>query len=233
MMLVFDHVTHTFGNGTTALDDVSFEIEAGEFVVLAGHSGAGKTTIMRLILKEFVPTSGTIKVDGDNLAKISPKNIPLLRRKIGVVFQDFKILPDRTVAENIDLALDILGLDEKLTEKRRRDLLELTGLTDKADNFPIQLSGGQLQRVIIARALAGEPKILFADEPTGNLDRQTASSIVGLLEDINKQGTTVIMATHDTDLVKGVKARHFSIEDGKLQPDKKDKQKDKAHKESE
>lgn len=220
-MIIFDHVTKVFGNGTKALDDVSFEVDPGEFVLLEGISGAGKTTMVRLMLKEFSPTSGKIVIDGDDLARISRRNIPLLRRKIGVVFQDFKILMDRTVAENIDLALDILGLDSTVSGARRDELLQLTGLSDKADNFPVQLSGGQLQRVIIARAIAGEPKILFADEPTGNLDAATAMSIVDLLRDINEQGTTVLMATHDVDLVKGLHARTIRVEQGRLIKDSK------------
>lgn len=224
-MLVFKEVTKTFGNGTTALSNVSFEIKAGEFVVIEGKSGAGKTTLMRLLLKDLEPTSGEILVDGDNLAKISRKNIPLLRRKIGVVFQDFKILMDRTVAENIDLALDILGLSEEVSYKRRQELLELTGLKDKAQNFPVQLSGGQLQRVIIARALAGEPKLLFADEPTGNLDAETAMEVISLLKEINTQGTTVIMATHDTHLLKDFKARRLELAKGKLVNDSGEKPK--------
>lgn len=215
-MLIFDHVTKVFGNGTKALEDVSFAIGVGEFVVLEGASGAGKTTLFRLALKDLLPSKGKVVVDGDNLARISSRNIPLLRRKIGVVFQDFKVLFDRTVAENIDLALDILGLPQESVNKRRQELLELTGLTDKQDDFPIQLSGGQLQRVIIARALAPSPKLLFADEPTGNLDVDTASSIINLLKDINEQGTTVILATHDTDLVEDLSPRHLVFEDGKL-----------------
>lgn len=215
-MLIFDQVTKVFGNGTKALDEVSFALGAGEFAVLRGPSGAGKTTLMRLILKEFAPTKGKIVVDGDDLSRISPRNTPLLRRKVGVVFQDFKILLDRTVGENIDLALDILGLSDEIIRKRRQELLELTGLTDKDENFPVQLSGGQLQRVIIARALATQPKLLFADEPTGNLDRDTARGVVQLLKDINEQGTTVILATHDVELVKGFKARELVLEEGKL-----------------
>lgn len=215
-MLSFDHVTKIFGNGTKALDDISLEVAAGEFVILEGKSGAGKTTIMRLILKEILPTKGTITVDGDDLAKIKPRNLPLLRRKVGVVFQDFKVLMDRTVAENIDLALDIISLDAKLMKKRRQELLELTGLKDKGSDFPIQLSGGQLQRVVIARALAGEPKLLFADEPTGNLDDETAQGVINLLSDINKQGTSVILATHAADLVAGLHLHHYYLEEGKL-----------------
>lgn len=223
-MITFDHVTKIFGNGTLALDDVSFHIDPGEFVILEGMSGAGKTTIIRLILKEFAPTSGRILIDKDDLAKISSKNVPLLRRKIGVVFQDFKILFDRTVAENIEIALDIMGLDENVTKSRLFELLKLTGLEEKANDFPVQLSGGQLQRVIIARALAGQPKILFADEPTGNLDAATAVSIVELLKDINEQGTTVVMATHDVDIVKGLHARTLRLEKGKLIKDTKHKE---------
>ncbi len=215
-MIVFDQVTVTFGNGTTALDGVSFAIGAGEFVVVEGSSGAGKTSLMRTIIKDLIPTHGKIVVDGDNLAQISPRNIPLLRRKIGVVFQDFKILFDRTVAENIDLALDILGLEAGAIHKRRNELLELTNLQGKADLFPIQLSGGELQRVGVARALAPEPKVLFADEPTGNLDAKTGSSIIQLLEDINSHGTTVLMATHDLELIKDKKFRRLKLEAGKL-----------------
>ena len=231
-MIIFDAVTKVFGNGARALDGVSFEIEPGEFVIVQGTSGAGKTTLVRLMLKEFVPTSGIIKIDGDDLSRISTRNIPFLRRKIGVVFQDFKVLFDRTVGENISLALDILGLDPKVTESRMKELLELTGLSDKTNDFPVQLSGGQLQRVIIARALAGQPKILFADEPTGNLDAETAVSIINLLKDINEQGTTVIMATHDVDLVKGLHARTLELKQGKIVKDSGSKhKKPKEHKE--
>lgn len=215
-MIVFDNVTITFGNGTKGIKDVSFAIGAGEFVIVEGHSGAGKTSLMRAVIKDLPITHGKIVVDGDDLSKISPKNIPLLRRKVSVVFQDFKLLLDRTIAENIDLSLDIIGLEGDIIEKRRGELLELTGLKDKADYFPIQLSGGELQRVAIARALAPQPKVLFADEPTGNLDSRTGLSIIKLLQDINEQGTTVIMATHDLELVKGLKLRRLRFESGSL-----------------
>lgn len=218
-MLTFDKVTKIYGNGDKALDDVSFEINHGEFVILEGRSGAGKTTIIKTTIKEVPVTSGKIMVDGDDIEKISKRNTPLLRRKVGVVFQDFKILSDRTVGENIEIALEILGLEPKVIEKRRDELLELTGIEKKRDNFPVQLSGGELQRVVIARALSGEPKILFADEPTGNLDKETALSIIDLLKDINNQGTTVVMATHDSHLLGDHKLRVIHLEEGRLAKD--------------
>lgn len=215
-MIVFDNVTITFGNGTKALKDVSFAVGGGEFVIVEGHSGAGKTSLMRAVIKDLPISHGKIVIEGDDLNKISAKNLPLLRRKISVIFQDFKILMDRTVAENIDLALDIIGLTGDVVEKRRKELLELTGLKDKENYFPIQLSGGEIQRVAIARALAPQPKVLFADEPTGNLDAGTGMSIIKLLQDINEQGTTVVMATHDLELVKDLKLRRLRLDKGEL-----------------
>ena len=215
-MIVFDNVTITFGNGSQALVDVSFAIGEGEFVVVEGHSGAGKTSMMRAVIKDLAISSGKIVIEGDDLSKISAKNLPLLRRKVSVIFQDFKLLMDRTIAENIDLALDIIGLDKDLIVKRRHELLELTGLAGKDDYFPVQLSGGEAQRVAIARALSAQPKILFADEPTGNLDAKTGMSIIKLLQDINETGTTVVMATHDLELVKDLKLRRLRLDRGKL-----------------
>lgn len=221
-MIVFDQVTVRFGTGVEGLKDLSFAIGAGEFVIIEGPSGAGKTSLMRLLIKDLSPTHGKIVVDGDDLSKIAPHNIPLLRRKVGVVFQDFKILFDRTVGENIDLALEILGLNQSIITERRHELLELTGLAGKDSYFPIQLSGGELQRVSVARALAPSPKVLFADEPTGNLDSKTGHSIVSLLEDIHAQGTTVIMATHDLELIKDKKFRRLRLDHGMLAHDSGD-----------
>lgn len=215
-MIVFDNVTITFGNGTHALKDVSFAIGQGEFVIVEGHSGAGKTSIMRAVIKDLPVSRGKIVIEGDDLAKISPKNLPLLRRKISVIFQDFKLLLDRTIAENIDLALDIIGLEGEIIQKRRTELLELTGLKGKENFFPVQLSGGETQRVAIARSLAPQPKVLFADEPTGNLDAKTGLSIIKLLQDINEAGTTVVMATHDLELVKDLKLRRLRLDHGEL-----------------
>lgn len=218
-MIVFDSVTKKYKNGTVALNDVSFAIGARELVVITGQSGAGKTTLMRSMIRDIDIDAGKIVIDGDDIAQIPPRNIPLLRRKIGVVFQDFKILVDRTVAENIDLSLDILGLSESIAKKRRKELLELTGLSGKEYDFPSQLSGGELQRVAIARSLSPEPKILFADEPTGNLDEKTGHTIMNLLRDINEAGTTVVIASHDLDLLKGLGARRINMEGGKVVSD--------------
>lgn len=215
-MILFDNVTITFGNGAKALSDISFAIGAGEFVIVEGHSGAGKTSLMRAVIKDLPISHGKIVIEGDDLSKISVKNLPLLRRKISVIFQDFKLLMDRTVAENIDLALDIIGLQGDIVAKRRNELLELTGLLGKENFFPIQLSGGEMQRVAIARALSSEPKVLFADEPTGNLDTKTGMSIIKLLQDINEAGTTVVMATHDIELVKELKLRRLRLDHGEL-----------------
>jgi cell division transport system ATP-binding protein len=215
-MIVFDNVTITFGNGSKGLKDISFAIGEGEFVIVEGHSGAGKTSLMRAVIKDLPISHGKIVIDGDDISKIAAKNLPLLRRKVSVIFQDFKLLMDRTVAENIDLALDIIGLDDSLITKRRSELLELTGLKGKENFFPIQLSGGETQRVAIARALSSQPKVLFADEPTGNLDAKTGLSIIKLLQDINEAGTTVVMATHDLELVKELKLRRLRLDQGEL-----------------
>lgn len=215
-MIVFDNVTITFGSGAHALCDVSFAIGEGEFVIVEGHSGAGKTSMMRAVIKDLPISKGKIVIEGDDLSKISQKNLPLLRRKISVIFQDFKLLMDRTIAENIDISLDIIGITSDVIDKRRAELLELTGLKGKDDYFPVQLSGGEIQRVAIARALSSQPKVLFADEPTGNLDAKTGMSIIKLLQDINEAGTTVVMATHDLELVKDLKLRRLRLDSGKL-----------------
>jgi len=215
-MIVFDQVTKKFPNGTKALKEISFHIKPKEFVFITGHSGAGKTTLLRLLLREFMPSSGSILVDKVNISSLSPKEIPKLRQQIGAAFQDFKLLPDWTISENIGLSLEILGKTDSEKEKRTTHLLELIGLKDKGNLFPSQLSGGELQRVAIARALATEPKVLFADEPTGNLDHQTASNIMQLLKDINNLGTTVITATHNHRYLDGLKDRNIELEKGKI-----------------
>ncbi len=237
MLIKFDQVSQKFKNGTLALDQVSFSLDEGEFVFLQGKSGAGKTTIARLLLKELEPTSGKIFVDDEDLSRLKRRHLPNLRRKIGVIFQDFKLLPDRTVYENIALVLDIINLDRNLIQERVKDLLHLVDLEDKQDLYPLQLSGGELQRVAIARALAPQPKLLFADEPTGNLDEDNAWQIIQLLEDINDQGTAVIIATHNQVIIKKLNKRILELEHGKLirdtqikHPKSKSKSTKKVHK---
>lgn len=226
-MIIFDSVGKVYGNGTVALSQVTFAIGAGEFAIISGPSGSGKTTLMKLIIKEIEPSSGKLVVDGDDLTTIPLKNIPLLRRKVGVIFQDAKLLEGKTVAENIDIVLEIMGLSDSAIAKRRNDLLELTGIATHRHDFPSQLSGGEIQRVGIARALSTQPKILFADEPTGNLDEHTARGIINLLQDINAQGTTVLLATHDLDYVKSLKAHRLTLTKGELTHDSASHSRDK------
>lgn len=220
-MIKFDKVSKKFKDGTIVLSNVSFSIKKGEFVFLIGPSGAGKTTILRLLLKEIFPTKGKIFVEGENIADLKGKKTPLLRRKIGAAFQDFKLLPDRTVFENIALSLEILGEKENNIKKKVSQTLSLVGLEGKGKFFPIQLSGGEFQRVVIARAIIAKPKILFADEPTGNLDQETSWQIVSLLKQVNKKGATVIMATHNSEIVNSAKERVISLNEGKIASDKK------------
>lgn len=228
MMVEFINVTKVFGNGTKALDDVSFLIDSGEFAAITGPSGAGKTTLLKLMMKEISFSKGKIRIDGDNINKISRSNTYLLRRKIGAIFQDFKIIMDRTVKENVALGLEILDLEPSVVDLRIKELLELTGLGGKEDVFPIQLSGGEMQRVVIARALAPQPKIIFADEPTGNLDTDNAWSIIQLLKDINEQGTAVILSTHDKAIIKKLGIRSIEIKAGKILKDSGSKSKPKS-----
>jgi len=203
------------------LNNISFSIAKGEFVFLIGPSGVGKTTILRLLLREIFPSKGKIMVDGENIVKIKDKKIPFLRRKIGAAFQDFKLLLDRTVFENVALALEILGEKPLTIVGKVKKTLALVGLKGKENFFPIQLSGGEFQRVVIARAIVANPKILFADEPTGNLDQETSWQIVSLLKQINKKGTTVIMATHNVEIVKTAKERVISLKNGEIREVKK------------
>ena len=219
-MIVFQKVTKVFANGDKAIDDVSFKVEPKEFVFVTGPSGAGKTTLLKLMLREFLPTEGTILIDKEDVTKLHPSKLPQLRRSIGAVFQDFKLLWDRTVGENIALTLEILGHKEEEIVKHVKQLLELVGLKNKEDLFPGQISGGELQRTVIARALASKPKILFADEPTGNLDEVTAMQIMDLLKDINELGTTVLVATHNEALVDKLGKRKITLEKGKLVTEK-------------
>lgn len=211
----FDKVTKKFGS-VIALDEASFQVEDGEFVFITGPSGAGKTTILKLILGEILPGSGEVMVDGINVKNLKEKELPYFRQKIGIVFQDFKVLPERTVAENVEVALAVTGVSESDWSERVKHVLKLVGLTRQEDLFPSQLSGGELQRVSLARALSVNPKFILADEPTGNLDWETADSIIQLFEKINKEGKTIIMATHNLEIIKKYKKREIHIVDGKV-----------------
>ncbi len=215
-MIEFAHVTKSYPTGEVVLDDISFVVAPGEFLVITGKSGVGKTTLGRLLIRDATPTSGQIIIDGEDLTKIKDSKIPALRRKIGFVFQDYKIIPDKTVAENITIALEIAQTPSKLIKEKIEKLLQVVGIPGKGNLFPIQLSGGELQRASIARAIAADPPILFADEPTGNLDKETSLEIFELLRNINQAGTTIIMATHDVTLIEYHNARHIHLVDGKI-----------------
>ncbi len=219
-MVKFENVTKKFGE-VTALDGVSFEIQPGEFVFIIGPSGAGKSTLVKLMLRESLPSEGTIRVKDFNLHDLPKKKIPEYRRQIGVVFQDFKLLCDQTVFENVALVLRVLNEVEEKIEEKVLNILDLVGLKEKANFFPSQLSGGELQRVCLARAIVGEPEIIIADEPTGNLDLGIARQIVDLLKKINENGKTVIMATHNFEIVNALGQRVIELDKGKVVSDQK------------
>lgn len=215
-MLEFIEVNKIYNNDVCALKDLSFKVEDGEFVFLIGASGAGKTSIIKMLLREIKPTSGEIIVDDVNIVKLRNRKIPQLRKTMGVVFQDFRLLEGKTVFDNIKYPLQILGVSKRLITKRVTEILELVGLSDRANSFPNQLSGGEQQRVCIARALVNKPKYLIADEPTGNLDPNTSEGIMKLLLDVNAKGTTVIVSTHDRDIVNKLKKRVISMDHGEM-----------------
>lgn len=214
-MIKFKHVSKSFG-AIHALEDISFEVGKGEFVYITGPSGAGKTTILNLIIKEYKPDSGEIDFDGADITKLPEEQIPGYRQKIGVVFQDYKLLNERTVRENVEVALAVAGILEETWTSRVNQVLKLVGLQERAELFPNQLSGGEIQRASLARALVVNPKIILADEPTGNLDWETADVIMELLDRINKEGKTVIMATHNMMIVDKFKRRNIKIKAGRI-----------------
>jgi len=218
-MIRFDHVTKQYPGRVYALSDVTVEIPDGEFVFVIGPSGAGKTTMLRLLIRDLLPTTGNIHVDNWHVNMLAQNKIHTLRRKIGTVFQDFKLLTDRTVFENVALGLEILGKTDKEIATRVSDVLELVGLAGKKNLFPLQLSVGEMQRTSIARAIVGGPSILLADEPTGNLDPEISWEILDILNEINKIGTTVVMATHNANIVNNFKKRTITLNEGKLVSD--------------
>lgn len=220
-MIQLLEVTKIYGTGTAALSDINLQIDKGEFVFLVGPSGSGKSTLLRLLIRDMIPSKGTIVVNEWDIVKLPNKKIPELRKKIGVVFQDLKLLMDRTIFENIILPLEMADVTRAEAEERVHDIMSLVGIAEHKDKFPVQLSGGELQRAAIARALVFGPDILLADEPTGNLDVATSWEIVKLLQDINKSGTTILMATHNTDIVSSLLKRVVTLEKGKLVKDDK------------
>jgi len=215
-MIQLFHVTKKYAAGAPALSDVSLHVEKGEFVFLTGPSGAGKTTLLRLIFRGEVPTSGQVIVSSQNVATLPSRRIPFLRRQIGVVFQDFKLLPRKTVFENVSYATQVVGLPPKEQRSRTYRVIEMLGLNHRLHNFPEQLSGGEQQRVAIARALVNRPLILLADEPTGNLDPDLSREIMSLFKDINSHGTTVVIATHDRDTIRRIGRRAIAMDHGHL-----------------
>lgn len=219
-MILLDRVTKNYNRRGTALKSVSLHIEPKEFVVIVGPSGAGKSTLLKLLTREEKPSGGKIIVGGIDYETLKDKNIPYLRRKIGVVFQDFKLLPNKTVYENIAFALEVVGIGNREIRHTIPKVLEIVGLIGKEDNYPHELSGGEKQRLAIARAIARQPKILIADEPTGNLDPKHAWDVIRVLEKINKYGTTVLLTTHNQDIVNKLKRRVISMKDGQVISDR-------------
>lgn len=225
-LIEFLEVSKKYPNGTIAIQDVSLHIPDGEFLFLIGPSGAGKSSLLKLVIREENLTSGKLLVDEFNVGELSSDKLPYLRRKVGLIFQDYKLLPSMTVGENIAFALYSRGFSEKEADDAVDDVLETVGLSEKKKNFPHQLSGGEAQRVAVARAVAGHPGILLADEPTGNLDGKAAWEVMQILQRVNDKGTTVVMATHNADIVRTLPHRVVTIERGKLvadHPTRKDK----------
>lgn len=215
-MISFKNVSKTYPNGTPAFIDVSLEIEKGEFVFLVGTSGSGKTTLIKLLLREELPDSGRIFEAGRDIVDLPSWRVPYLRRNIGCVFQDFRLLPSKTVFENVAFALEVIGRSKHVIASQVPQVLDLVGLSSKRDNLPSELSGGEQQRVAIARAFVNRPLILLADEPTGNLDPATSQGIMQLLDRINRTGTTVVVATHDQMLVNWMRRRVVEVHQGRL-----------------
>ena len=221
-MISLEHVSKSYAAGIPALNDVSINIDAGEFVFIVGDSGSGKSTLIKLLLKELNPTEGVITINGQKLNKMKRRHIPKFRRNIGVVFQDFRLLDDRNVYENVAFAQRVIGESNRSIKKNVPSMLSMVGLAAKYKSFPRQLSGGEQQRVAIARALINQPKILLADEPTGNLDNNNAWETMKLLEEINEKGTTVVVVTHNMEIVKAMHKRVITMNRGVIISDERD-----------
>lgn len=218
-MIEFRNVTKYYDNGVLALEDVSFRIEKGEFVFIVGPTGMGKSTLLKLIYREELPTKGEVIVGGVNIARLKPHQVALLRRRLGVVFQDFKLLPNKTVYENVAFALEVMGYSNREIRARVGKVLDIVGLLHKSNCYPNELSGGEQQRTSIARALVNNPAILIADEPTGNLDMTTSWEIMEFFRRINARGTTIVMATHNREIVNAMRQRVISLYKGRIVKD--------------
>ena len=216
-MINFDNVSKQYKNSNTpALNEINLNIEQGEFVFLVGQSGSGKSSLLRVLLKEEKPSSGTVTVNGINVAKLPNRKVPAFRRTMGIVFQDFRLLPGKTVFDNVAFGMEVIGKSKKEIQQRIPAILDLVGLDEKAHRLPSELSGGEQQRVALARAFVNQPKLLLADEPTGNLDPATSVGIMKLLDRINRTGTTIVMATHDVAIVDQMRKRIVQMESGKI-----------------
>jgi len=215
-MIHMSNVSKIYENGAVALDGVNVDIEKGEFVFIVGASGAGKSTFIKMLFREELPTSGVLTVNGHDVVNMSHKEVPYLRRGLGVIFQDYRLLPDKTVFENVAFAMQVIEAPRRLMQRSVNAVLDVVGLRDKYNCFPAQLSGGEQQRVAIARAIVNDPAIVIADEPTGNLDPDTSWDIMDIFKRINKAGTTIVMATHDRTIVDTMKRRVIAIEDGHI-----------------
>lgn len=216
-MISLKNVTKSYkGSPRPALNQISLEIERGDFVFLVGASGSGKSSLMRLMLREDIPNSGSVHVLGENLVGLPGRRVPFFRRKLGVVFQDFRLLPNKTVAQNVAFSLEVIGKSQGFIQEAVPDVLGLVGLAEKADRLPSELSGGEQQRVALARAIVNKPAILLADEPTGNLDPTTSEGIMSLIDSINRSGTTIVMATHDRTIVDKMQKRVIELSQGEI-----------------
>jgi cell division transport system ATP-binding protein len=220
-MIVFENVTKVYDGDVVGMQDASFQIEKGEFVFLVGPSGSGKSTLIKLVLKQLEPNQGRILVAGRNLQTLRRGKVPLLRRNIGCVFQDFKLLPNKTVYENVAYALEVVGEHKRSIRRKVPEILNLVGLADKTNSLPHEISGGEQQRVSVARAFVNHPPLLLADEPTGNIDPETSVGIMQLLLRINRTGTTVVIATHDRDMVDRMRRRVIALDGGRLVRDER------------
>jgi cell division transport system ATP-binding protein len=221
IMIEVQRVSKVYPNGVSALKDINVVIERGEFVFFVGESGAGKSTLIRLICREFLPSSGCIKIQGRDITRLKRREVPFFRRNVGVVFQDFRLLENRTIYDNVAFAMQVIGSTGRDMRRRVPEALEMVGLRNKAKMKPDELSGGEQQRVCLARAIVNQPTLIVADEPTGNLDPKTSREIIDLLKDINIRGTTILMATHDKDIVDAMRQRVLVLDGGKIVRDER------------